>query len=316
MTGPTDDPTTLASAYLDSEATPDERARVESDADLLAEVEHLRRVRALVADVDPAPISVRERHLAGALDAFDRLAADRPVDATPVERIAAPASFSSRRTGGASRWLLGAAASLVVVAAGAAVFRAVDDDGGDDLADTAEIAESGGDDAAVADPADAIPEMAAEEFTGERDEAPLPLPEGAEAESDGLATNDAATGEIAAAEPATESAADTDAAANADGGGAEPPADAQFEGRPEIDLVELTTSADLVDFASLALDAPSSPAPVDPALDFCRTEFSIDLVVGPALYRGAEVVVGVDLGTDSVFAYDSDCTVVGSAVLP
>ena len=38
----TDDLTLLASAYLDGEATPDERARVEADPALLAEVERLR----------------------------------------------------------------------------------------------------------------------------------------------------------------------------------------------------------------------------------------------------------------------------------
>ncbi len=39
----------LASAYLDGESTTDERARVESDATLMAEVERLRRVRDALA---------------------------------------------------------------------------------------------------------------------------------------------------------------------------------------------------------------------------------------------------------------------------
>ena len=52
----------LASAYLDGEATADERARVESDAALLAEVERLRRVRDAVAEIPPAPVGrPRER---------------------------------------------------------------------------------------------------------------------------------------------------------------------------------------------------------------------------------------------------------------
>ena len=40
-----DDLTLLASAYLDGDVTADERARVESDPQLLGEVERLRSVR-------------------------------------------------------------------------------------------------------------------------------------------------------------------------------------------------------------------------------------------------------------------------------
>ena len=50
----------LASAYLDGEATPDERARVEADPILLAEVERLRAAAAAVAAVD-APSVERAR---------------------------------------------------------------------------------------------------------------------------------------------------------------------------------------------------------------------------------------------------------------
>ena len=46
-----DDLTLLASAYLDGEATPDERARVEADAALLVEVERLRTARMALLDV-------------------------------------------------------------------------------------------------------------------------------------------------------------------------------------------------------------------------------------------------------------------------
>ena len=45
-----DDLTLLASAYLDGEATPDERARVEADPSLLREVERLRAARATLLD--------------------------------------------------------------------------------------------------------------------------------------------------------------------------------------------------------------------------------------------------------------------------
>ena len=71
-----DDLTILASVYLDGDVTADERAQVEASAELLAEVDRLRTVRAVVSTTsssDAAPISMRERHLAAALDAWDRL---------------------------------------------------------------------------------------------------------------------------------------------------------------------------------------------------------------------------------------------------
>ena len=60
----TDDLITLASAYLDGDTTAAERAQVEADPELLAQVERLRQVRAVLGDTEAAPISVRERHLA------------------------------------------------------------------------------------------------------------------------------------------------------------------------------------------------------------------------------------------------------------
>ncbi len=68
-----DDLILLASAYLDGDVTADERARVDNDTEALAEVDRLRSVRALLGDVEPQAISVREAQLAMALDAWDRL---------------------------------------------------------------------------------------------------------------------------------------------------------------------------------------------------------------------------------------------------
>ena len=66
--------TALASAYLDGDTTPEERAQVESSDELLAEVESLRQVRAVLgATTEPPPISIREAHLAAALDVWDRM---------------------------------------------------------------------------------------------------------------------------------------------------------------------------------------------------------------------------------------------------
>lgn len=67
---PSDDE--LVSAYLDGEASADEIARVESSPELLAEVETLRAVAALVAsDPDPATVDPgrRDAHIAAALAA-------------------------------------------------------------------------------------------------------------------------------------------------------------------------------------------------------------------------------------------------------
>ena len=61
----------LASAFLDGEATSEEVALVERDADLQARVERLRQVSSLLG----APVTVsseaKERHLAAALAQFD-----------------------------------------------------------------------------------------------------------------------------------------------------------------------------------------------------------------------------------------------------
>jgi hypothetical protein len=64
---PSDDFDELASAYLDGEVTPGERARVEADPDLLARVSELRAVRsALAAPLVQPDARVRERVLASA----------------------------------------------------------------------------------------------------------------------------------------------------------------------------------------------------------------------------------------------------------
>ena len=61
----------LASAYLDDDASTEERARVEGDPALRDRVEQLRRARDLLASssLEPAPESVRELAIRAALDA-------------------------------------------------------------------------------------------------------------------------------------------------------------------------------------------------------------------------------------------------------
>ena len=69
MTNDFDD---LLSAYIDGQATPEEVARVEADPELRAQAESLRALSdQLSAGITPLPSTVRSRHVAGAMAAFD-----------------------------------------------------------------------------------------------------------------------------------------------------------------------------------------------------------------------------------------------------
>lgn len=295
-----DDPTLLASAYLDGDVDETERARVEADPALLAEVERLRHVRMLLGDTEPSSISTREALLANALDVWDRLpTAERIRDATPgalvrdpaAATIQAPTSLGARRRAGTNRRLLAAAAAIVVVLGGgiaAQVF--VGGDGGDDsetVADAPEQIDTGGDDAAATEATIAA-------------EAPQELSAGADV-ADGSTELDTGIDDPA------------------------PPS--------EIGLERLSTPDDLAVFASDAVGAPRAPdvpaatsAPVDDLLS--ATEEAIldaelplclgaDYVVGPAIYGEIEVVVAIDEGRDLALAYDPvSCTEVARARLP
>ncbi len=117
----------LASAYLDGEATADERARVESDPALLAEVERLRRVRAAVVVTPPAPPAQRDAAIAAALAAFDELQAGAP---TPPNVV----PIASRRKAHWMQGLTAAAAVAVLVLGGFVVAnRGGDDDTADEV---------------------------------------------------------------------------------------------------------------------------------------------------------------------------------------
>ena len=314
----------LASAYLDDELRADERARLEADEGLMVQVARLRGVRALLGDVEPAAISVREQHLATALDAWDRLpAGERSGDATPhsigrngadVDGAGAAAAASiatpSTRRARARRpvstvWMGVAAAAMLVVAGGAVVWQSMDDD------DATEI--SFDDDAAGESAAEGADAAAADE---------------AVEDSDAARDATAALGELAGGDPAE--AAEIIAEAIPEGGldtGIDTPA-------PPIDvpLEELSDTDQLAIFAADAVGAPvASQAPTAASPDSedsselaadvlpleLRTCGSVDLLVGPASYRGREVVVGIDLGRDLAFAHDLvTCTEVARVRLP
>jgi hypothetical protein len=302
----TDDLTLLASAYLDGDVTADERARVENDPETLAVVEQLRSVRALLNDVEPPSISVREAQLATVLDIWDRLpqlertGARR--DITPVgidsaavagaASVTAPTPLSGRRRSSrtsSTRWLAGAAAALVLVLAGGVALQlsSTDDSGGTDDASTA---------------------------------------------ADGVATTEAlegdARGGAADAVEAAPEAATAEATPDLDTGidNAAPPG--ENAGVDQLDTLE-----DLADFAAAAVGAPSAPdvpaatsAASDEELSEAETflaeaEFprclGVDLIVGPAVFGDVPVVVGVDEGRNLAIAYRAaNCAEVARVRLP
>ncbi len=296
-----DDLTQLASAYLDGDVTDDERARVDADAVALAEVERLRAVRALLGDVEPAAISVREAQLANALDIWERLPeAERTGarrDQTPAginaaavagaASVTAPTRLNSRRRTTSPRWLAGAAAALVLVLAGGLALQ-LDTSENDDAAESAESTGT----VAEEIQSRAADDLSASELAPAADAAPE------------VGSNEVDT---AVADPAPP---------GEDGG-----------------LVQLLTPTDLADFAAAAVGAPQAPdlpaatSAVDPDEDAAAEAFvddgqlprclGVDLVVGPAVYGDVPVVVGIDEGRSLAIAYEpTSCAEVARVRLP
>lgn len=331
---PDDQLGTLASAYLDGEASPDEVARVETDVDALAAVDRLRQIRALVADVEPAAISRREAHLSAALDAWDRLP-DTERDGTPrsiaaagVDPITAAAvsSMSAPRRSGRGRqrtrsngWIMAAAAGLVVLLAGGLTLRSLTGDDTDDSSTAVETDQ----DAATAEPEDGESSLAAiEELTTDPSLEPsadiadtdteadvvvdAPPPEDGLEElenpeqlaiyaSDALDDN----GEVLLPDTAPATERELDDASSA--GSAEEASDADAPADAD------TPAADSAESAAEAQAAPAE-------FPLCN---GADYIVGPALYDGLQVVVAIDVGRDRALAYRADdCAMVAQVQLP
>ena len=302
-----DDLTLLASAYLDGDVTADERARVEDDTEALAEVDRLRSVRALLGDVEPQAISVREAQLASALEVWDRLperertgarrdSTPAGIDAAAVAgaaSVTAPTPLSSRRRSARStstRWLTGAAAALVLVLVGGVALQLSSTASDDDEASSEET--EGG--------AEALTEPARADADSD-----LPAPAAAGAEAADEATIELDTGIDNAAPPGE-----------------------------NVGLDQLDNLTDLADFAAAAVDAPISPDDVPAATsaaggdDLSEAEtflaeaelprcLGVDIIVGPAVYRDVPVVVGIDEGRNLAIAYRAaDCAEVARARLP
>ncbi|MEM9748383.1 MAG: hypothetical protein AAF945_16945 [Actinomycetota bacterium] len=294
MSDPTPDPelTELASAYLDGAADATEIARVEADAELLAEVERLRIVRALVStSTEEASLSIRESHLAAALDVFDRMSpAERSGEAIPAAglddaaaaAITTPTPLGARRSGSAPRpigqWLLGTAAALLLVVGGLAVFRATQ--GADDDSDLAVESPEGAEEAD--DSADELAEIELPlnvdgDDAADGDDRALLETDDSDTDDSGDAEDDFAVSANAAEDEAMEAMDDEEAMdeeesadegamdeeeASDDGGVAAPESDAGDDGGddggvqpspgPEIDLPILFDEIDLGDFGAQA----------------------------------------------------------------
>jgi hypothetical protein len=300
MSDLTDDPTFLASVYLDDEATRDERALVETSPETLGEVERLGRVRTvLAATVEPVSLAEREGHLAAALDVWERMSiGDGTGEVTPaggVDAAAAAAlttarsSSSGRRGRGSKRsgwasspWLLGAAAALVVVAGVGAVLRGGVGSGNDD-----------------ASPLATEPNAALEAQSAEATDR-APADQGADAP-----TADPAADEQPAS---TESSSEADLSAQATGAGTGDPGS-------EAPLVRLESTDDLAAFAAAASGAEGESTDSFEN-GSCEDRLSIDLIVDVAFFEDTPVTVGIDLPESIAVAYTTDdCTVVAQTPL-
>jgi hypothetical protein len=109
----------LVSAYLDGEATPDERAVVEARPDLLAKLNQFRSVAGQVADVEPPDPARRAAAVDAALQSSDQSRTTGSDDGV----VDLGARRTRARRPGLLIGLSAAAAVVLVVAIGAAVLR-------------------------------------------------------------------------------------------------------------------------------------------------------------------------------------------------
>ncbi|MCU0259750.1 MAG: zf-HC2 domain-containing protein [Ilumatobacteraceae bacterium] len=139
----TDDLTLRASAYLDGELDPVERAAVEADPAAMTEVERLRFVAGVVRDVPAPSDAAREGAIAAAL---------AELAPAPSRAGAIPVPARQRST---QRWLAVAAALVAVAGLGVVATAVV---GGDDDTDEASDAQTLEAPAATEAPAAAVAE--------------------------------------------------------------------------------------------------------------------------------------------------------------
>lgn len=134
----TDDQYLLASAYLDGDVTPNERAAAEADPAVMAEVARLRDLQIALRSVEPPSADTRAAMIGAALAEFQPTA--QPLAAPSPASALSPSpspmtSAGSRRAARWSTWERGlglAAAAVAVLAVGAVVVTGLRGGGSDD----------------------------------------------------------------------------------------------------------------------------------------------------------------------------------------
>jgi hypothetical protein len=107
----------LASAYLDDELDPAERATASADPEVMATVESFARVRSALGEVGPVAGSAKNAALAAALAEFDA----RQIASTAAAPAATVTSLQSRRR--VYRALTSVAAAVAILAIGVAAIN-------------------------------------------------------------------------------------------------------------------------------------------------------------------------------------------------
>lgn len=286
----------LANAYLDGELTVEERAIADADPEVMAAVEELRALQALVRDVDPPSSATRDAAMAAAMAAFVATDTAAPRD----RRVPDPIPFRPRPS--YAKYLAVAAGVLGVGLFGVAVVNL--DTGGDD--DSA-------DESAAEEPAD---EPAAELDRATEDQ-PLVADGGDDADQ-----------EVATAEAPDEDAADEPVMDDAEEPAEEPadepaeePADEPATGvslpRPEVTPGQvLTTPEELGSYGTDLLEqqsdgtlgaTPNHACPIDDVLG--RAEYQVGDEIVP-------ILVAVDEPNGIVLAFaDETCEAVAEGPL-
>lgn len=306
MTDSTPDPELdeLVAAYLDGEATADERARVQGDPALLARAEQLRAVSRMVAEPVAVPdAALRDLHIAAALEASST---------SPV----VTALPSRRNRPDVLRFASVAAAVLAILVA---VPLLLSNTGGDDE-DMATEATSADDGLAAMDAVAASEEAQEDTAEGAAEMAAEEEPQGRSA-SDEAASDDGAEGDAAMAAPesadAEEGLAGEEPAEEESGfdGDLDPAdIDATLAGVPRIDIADAASPQALRSQVEDRLGSESdeeaadtgAQAPTDVA---CGSAIASEILLrGPAEAFGSTIVDGVV--SDYVVFSEPDAVVV------
>ncbi len=262
---PGDDVDELLSAYVDHEATAEERARVEGSPDLVARATAVRAIRAAMAEPPPIDGDRREQSILAALDAAQMMA--------PVVSLERARAGRTRQTSWMARSLgpaLGAAAVVVVV------VLAVTNKGDESKSSSATGASRASKSVEVA--ASTTAAAAAGSGPAVDAQAALPSPVADATTAGAAATTAGAATTTAAAASTTATAATTAAATSAPANGLR-------------DLGQLTSTAQLVDALPAASRVVLPPSSVAAA---CRTPAGTDAPAATALWLDAPALIYVE----------------------